>query len=282
MTQGYITIATKSPGNVQIEQAVVLASSLKLIDPDREFCLVVDKFDSVPQKYEDTFDSIVELPYGHYDPTEDIAINLWQLYACSTFEHTMYIDRRCIVTNNMDDLWDNMVLHDYIFSKSVENFRGETVPLEYRFSTHERNDIPTYMTDVFYFNRSERSEQLFKMLDVVLKEFRRVYLKFINENRPGYFDLNLLINTTLKMLGEETNIHGHIPYKLLSLDNLTLDDDDLPTDWIDYLSSWFANGVFKVNNHRVSGIICYNSDAFLDEEILDDYRQRVKDSNIRI
>ena len=60
MSQGYITIATKSPGNVQIEQAVALASSLKLSDPDREFCLVVDKFDCVPQKYEDTFDSIVE------------------------------------------------------------------------------------------------------------------------------------------------------------------------------------------------------------------------------
>jgi len=282
MTQGYITIATKSPGNIQVEQAVALASSLKLADPDREFCLVVDKFDSVPQKYEDTFDSIVELPYGHYDPTEDIAINLLQLHACSTFEHTMYIDRRCIVTHNIDDIWDNIVLHDYVFSKTVENFRGEPVPLNDKFSIHERNDIPTYMTDIFYFSRRERSEQFFKMLDVVLKEFRRVYLKFISEGRPGYFDINLLINTTIMMLGEESNIHGHIPYKLLSLDNLTLDDDDLPTDWVEYLSSWFTNGTLKVNNHRVSGIICYNSDAFLDEEVLDDYRQRVKDSNIRI
>ena len=282
MTQGYITIATKSPGNIQVEQAVALASSLKLADPDREFCLVVDKFDSVPQKYEDTFDSIVELPYGHYDPNEDIAINLWQLHACSTFEHTMYIDRRCIVTHNIDDIWDNVVLHDYVFSKTVENFRGEPVPLNDKFSIHERNDIPTYMTDIFYFSRRERSEQFFKMLDVVLKEFRRVYLKFISEGRPGYFDINLLINTTIMMLGEESNIHGHIPYKLLSLDNLTLDDDDLPTDWVEYLSSWFTNGTLKVNNHRVSGIICYNSDAFLDEEVLDDYRQRVKDSNIRI
>ena len=47
MTQGYITIADKSAGDVQIKQAVALASSLKLIDPTREVCLVVEKFENV-------------------------------------------------------------------------------------------------------------------------------------------------------------------------------------------------------------------------------------------
>ena len=56
MTQGYITLATKSQDDAQIKQAVALASSLKLHDPVREFCLVVDSFDCVPQKYEDAFE----------------------------------------------------------------------------------------------------------------------------------------------------------------------------------------------------------------------------------
>ena len=54
MTQGYITLATKSADDKQIKQAVLLASSLRLVDATREICLVVDKIDDVPQKYEDS------------------------------------------------------------------------------------------------------------------------------------------------------------------------------------------------------------------------------------
>ena len=125
MTQGYITLATKSADDKQIKQAVLLASSLRLVDATREICLVVDKIDDVPQKYEDSFDSIIELPYGHYDLTEDIAINIWQIYYCSPFEETMYMDRRTLVTTIMDDIWESVIENDYVFNKRTKNYRGE-------------------------------------------------------------------------------------------------------------------------------------------------------------
>jgi hypothetical protein len=282
MTQGYVTIATKSADDMQIKQAVALASSLKLIDPDREFCLIVDSFSVVPEKYENSFDSIIELPYGNYDPTEDIAINLWQVYSCSPYEQTMYFDRHILVTMPLDDIWDSVTLHDYIFTPQTVNYRGESTASTEQFYVHNKNNLPTYYTDVFYFGKNEKSQQFFKMLDVVLKEFRRVYAQFVTESRPKYFDLNLLINITIKLLGEENSIHGTIPYTLLRLDNITLDDEDLPLDWVDYMSYWISNGVIKVSNHRVNGIICYSSDQFLDTEILEEYRQRVRDININI
>lgn len=282
MTQGYITIATKSKGDTQIKQAVALATSLKLVDPDREFCLITDKFESVPKKYEDAFDSIVELPYGNYDPTEDIMINAWQMYASTPFDETIYLDRRSLVLSNLDDIWDNITLNDLVFPAESENFRGDCTDLKYRYNVHKKNNIPTYRTEVFYFNKSERPEQFFKMFDVVLKEFRRVYIKFIEENRPSYFDFNLLANTTLKMLGEDTNIFSNIPHTLISLENIVLDDDDLPAEWTEYLSSWYSDGLLKINNHRQTGIICYNSNEFLDDEILDDYRKRFKASTITV
>jgi len=282
MTQGYITIADKSAGDVQIKQAVALASSLKLIDPTREVCLVVEKFENVPQKFENAFDSIVELPYGNFDPTEDININLWQIYSCSPYEQTIYFDRHTLVTAPLDDIWNNVTQHDYVFNTQTVNYRGEISSTVSQFYIHDKNKIPNYYTDVFYFGKNEQSQQFFKMLDVVLKEFRRVYVQFVTENRPNYFDLNLLINITIKLLGQESNIHGNIPYTLLRLDNITLDDQDLPLDWVEYMSHWVSDGVIKISNHRVNGIICYSSDQFLDDEILEEYRQRVRDINIKI
>lgn len=278
MTQGYITLATKSADDKQIKQAVLLASSLRLVDATREICLVVDKIDDVPQKYEDSFDSIIELPYGHYDLTEDIAINIWQIYYCSPFEETMYMDRRTLVTTSMDDIWESVIENDYVFNKRTKNYRGEYFVGNEQFFIHNKNNIPNYYTDVFYFGKNETTQQFFKMLDVVLKEFRRVYLKVVAEKRPSYFDLNLLINITIKLLGEETRIHGEIPYTLISLDNLILDDQDLPPDWVDYLSNWVSDKILKIGNHRVSGIVCYNSEEFVTDEILSEYRTSARNN----
>jgi hypothetical protein len=278
MTQGYITLASKSADDKQIKQAVLLASSLRLVDATREICLVVDKIDDVPQKYEDSFDSIIELPYGHYDLTEDIAINIWQIYYCSPFEETMYMDRRTLVTTNMDDIWESAIENDYVFNKRTKNYRGEYFVGNEQFFIHNKNNIPNYYTDVFYFGKNETTQQFFKMLDVVLKEFRRVYLKVVAEKRPSYFDLNLLINITIKLLGEETRIHGEIPYTLIGLDNLILDDQDLPPDWVDYLSNWVSDKILKIGNHRVSGIVCYNSEEFVTDEILSEYRTSARNN----
>ena len=282
MTQGYITLAAKSTDNIQLQQAVLLASSIKKFDKEREFTLLVDSFSSVPKKYEDAFDTIIELPYGVFDPTEDVMLNAWQVYGSSPYEQTMFIDKRSIFLNNIDDMWDNLAGNYLTLPKQASNFKGEPNNGKYRFMVHERNDIPQYWDSVMYFEKSECTEQFFKMFDVVLKEFRRIYLKLIEENRPGYFDYNLLVNITLKMLGEQDNIHGDIPFTMLSLDNITTDDDDLPADWCDYLNNWYSNGMLKINNHRQSGIVCYNSDNFLDDDILDDHRRYIREDRIEI
>lgn len=283
MTQGYVTLAVDTESGIEIKQAVTLAISLKMADPSREVCLLTDKFSTVPKKYEGVFDYIVEFPYGNFDTTEDGLINIWQLYYSTPFDQTLYIDRRSLVlSNTVQSMWDTFEHEDYVFSKSVSNFRGERISMKHSFYIHERNEIPTFYTNVFYFNKSERSMQFFKMLDVTLKDFRRVYLQQLSSNRPAYFDLNLIINLTIKMLGETTSIHGHIPYTLISLDNILTDDEDLPSDWVEYLSHWMSNDILKINNHRQTGIVCYNSNNFLDEEIINDYRKRYSISKINI
>lgn len=281
--QGYCTIAVKTENDTEVKRAVALACSVKLADPNRPFSLITDSFDSVPKKYENVFDSIIELPYGHTDSTEDSLINFWQLYHCTPYEQTLFLDTKTLVLDTqIQNYWDNWCKSDLVLASSSKNIKGEQSNFKYRWKVHNANELPTYYTDLIFFSKNDQSQQFFKMLDPVLKNFRNVYLKYITENRPMYFDFNLLVNTTLKMLGDESNIFGDIPHTIISLDNLRLDDNDLPEDWIDYLGCWYTNGKIKVGNHRLHEIVCYNSYSFLDDEILDDYRQRYTDSQIRI
>lgn len=272
--QGYCTIAVKTEDDREVKRAVALAASTKLADPTRPFALITDKFDSVPKKYEDVFDTIIELPYGHYDPTENSLINFWQLYWASPYDQTLFLDSRCLVLNDIEHMWDSWKFSDLIFPKTAYNFKKENQKLRYAWTAHRNNDIPTYYTHACFFDKGERSLSFFKMADVVLKNFRSVYLEYVKENRPSYFDINLLLNLTLKLLGEDDNIFGDIPYTLVSLDNLQLNDSDLPQDWVEYISKFVSSSMVKVSNHRLSDIVCYNSDTFMDDEILDDYRQR--------
>lgn len=275
--QGYLTIASDIKS---IERSVALASSIKLHDRDREFCLLVPSFSDVPKKYEQYFDLIIEFPYGNSDITEDVLINTWQSYIASPFDQTLLLNNKSLVLTDINSIWNLCEPYDLIFPDTVYNFRGEIHPMKYKFLVHEKNKIPKYFTDVCYFSKSDQASQFFKMLDVVLKNRQQVYAKIIHENRPDYFDLNLLINICIKLLGEESNIFGNIPYTLISLDNMTLDDRDLPMDWVDYYSNWYFSGKLKINNHRQYGIVCYNSDNFLTEDILNDIRSRVNFSNI--
>jgi len=279
MSEGYITLAI-TPESIQ--RAVALCASVKLIDSAREFCLITDKFTSVPKKYESVFDMIIELPFGNSDHTEDEHINIWQMFLSSPFDRTLFLDNKVLVLSDIERAWSECETYDLIFPHVVRNFRGEQRPLKYKFNVHRKNNIPEFYTDVFFFEKTERSAQFFKMLDPVMQQHRRVYSTIVTESCPDYFDWNLLINVAIRLAGEETRIFGNIDYTLVSLENITLDDHDLPNDWTDYLSNWYNSGNLKINNHRLSGIVCYNSENFIEEEILDDLHSRINFSKIDV
>ena len=267
--QGYITLA-RSTNNIDLAEASLLARSIKLADPDREVCLVTDQHDRVPDHISNQFDYLVELPFGIIE-NEDIDINLWQVYHCTPFHETMWLRKQCLLLDNVDGMWDNCSNYDLLFPSKTLNFKGESKDFLYYFRCHEKNNFSKNHTDIFYFKQSEYASDFFKVLDPVLQDWRSVYVNLIKENKPEYFNLNLLINIALKMFGH-TDIHtDHFLYTFLSLENVDLDDHDLPEDWTRYLSCWVKDQKVKVSNHRLTNFVFYNSETFIDKEVLDDF-----------
>lgn len=269
LKQGYVTLASVTEKTKLIE-ASLLARSLKINDPEREVCLVTDDYETLPKHIEKNFDYVVELPYGVI-LNEDFEVNLWQVYYCSPFDQNIFMRSQSMLLDNIDGLWENITQYDLYFPKSTTNFKSEYSDFLYYFKCHEKNKLEKYFTDIFYFEKSETAAEFFKLLDPVMQNWRSVYVNFIKENKPESFNLNVLVNITLKMSGHDQIDNDHFNYTFLSLENVDLDDHDLPEDWTRYLNCWVKDKKVKVNNHKLSNLVFYNSPTFIDEEVLDDF-----------
>jgi len=267
--QGYVTLSS-SKNSETLSEASLLARSIKINDPDREVCLVTDSYDDLPSHIEKNFDYVVELPYGAIIE-EDFEVNMWQIYYCTPFDQNIWLRKQCLLLNNIDGLWDNIKDEDILFPYKTTNFKNEYKEFLYYFKCHEKNNFNQYFTDIFYFKKSVVSSEFFKMLDPVLQNWRSVYVNLIKENKPEYFNLNLCINIAIKLLGLELYNNDMFKYTFISLENVDLDDNDLPEDWTRYLSCWVKDRKVKINNHQLNDLVFYNSSTFIDEEVLDDF-----------
>jgi hypothetical protein len=282
--QGYVTFAMNfGEDSDEIRYAYTLACSLKLHDSEREVCLITDKFDNIPSKYEDVFDYIIELPYGdkdYHSPYKEA--NLWQMYYCTPFEENIYIDRHSVITSDISSVWDTFSIHDIVFPEKVNNFREETINDVSSFTVHDKNKLPNYYTDVFYFKKSAEAAEFFKMADPAFQNWRDTFYEFVKESRPEYFDINLMWNIIAYMIGHTQ----HFEYKIYSkviLDSMELIDEDIPNVWTDYINVWSHNSkILKVNNHIINGIFNYQEPEFLTKEIFNDYKERYKETTITL
>lgn len=267
-TQGYITLAS-SEDSVALMEASLLARSVKIYDPNREICLVTDNYEKLPDSIENNFDYVVELPFGAL-PNEDFYINTWQVYYCTPFDLNIFLNSQSILTNNIDGKWEELLHTDICFPSYTLNFKNNVHDFLYYFKCHEKNLIDMYFSDIFYFKKSEIASEFFKILDPVLQNWRSVYINFIKENKPEYFSLNLCINIAIKMIGLDIP-KNNFTYTFLSLENVELDDTDLPDDWTGYLSCWVKDQKVKVSNFQLNDLVYYNSSTFIDEEMLHDF-----------
>lgn len=159
MRQGYITLATGS--TLYLEIAINLALSLRLNDPTRPICLVLDQGKSLPEIYKPFIDFVAYL-----EPKDGFhgCLNKLRLHEISPFEESMFIDADCIlVKNDMDRHWER-------FSSEGFTIAGDTVTTGdwYGFSIQDviRDLGINYMarmnSGVFYFKKGAQTNLFFE------------------------------------------------------------------------------------------------------------------------
>jgi len=270
MTQGYIIMGVDDYGETQnIACAYALSLSIKMLDPDREVCVVVHKHEDVPLRYEGGFDYIVELPYGRSDSNHhDIRIDFWQLYYASPFEENLYVDTYSIATESIASLWE-CAQEDILFGRAL-TFRSERIELFSRkmYDVQQRNSINIFDTGMVFWRKSQVASEFFKMADPVFKSWRDVYREVLTEARPEDFDMTVVVNTVADMLGETYLTSDLFHYRDMGIQFPEPDEDD-DFDWIESLNFWVTDDVhIKINNYRQTGIVRYSDPELLTDEII--------------
>lgn len=272
--QGYfINAFTPNDHEDNIKSAYALACTIKQHDPDREICVMVDDYKSMPTKYKSVFDYMVELPYGVTDSTlADANAELWQMYYCTPFDETMYINCNSVVLSSIDSMWDNMSLYDFFVPTHTINFRHELNIKDEIFRNHRLNEIDTMYTDIMFFKKSVVASEIFKMLDVVSKNWRDIYNAMLSDRIPTQFDINILINVVITMTGTPINTisNDDVTYTYNDLRALHL-TDNYPKSWVNAIMIWYKNGnTLTVGNFAQSGVFVYGDQQFITDERLND------------
>lgn len=274
--RGFITLSTKDDGSML--SSYMFAMSVKLSNDEYPVCLVVDKFKSVPTKYEHAFDYIVELPFSS---SGIVGGDLWQIYYCTPFEESIYVNPHSLILNDVSYIWDRAISYDVLFSEKTSNFRYGINNKEVPFLFNDQNKIPTLYTDVFYFNKSDESSRFFKMLDVCSQNWREVYGSQLPMKRKDYFDIGVILNITIKMMAYRNyEVSSASPlYTTVNLDSITSigNRSEYPDLWVDAIPYWVTPKMsLRVGNVIQTGIFVYEHEKFLTDEIIDVYRENFK------
>ena len=282
MSQGYIFFGIDQYKETKnIDCAYALSISLKIQDPSRETCVVVNRFEDVPKKYEKGFDYIVAIPYGRTEPNHhDFRIDWWQLYYASPFEETIYLDTYSLAIDNISSLWDSVSNEEFLFSQAID-YRGDTVRNDFLFQTQDQNKLVAFDTRMIYFKESKVASEFFKIADPIIKNWRTVYSDLLTGVRVSDFDLTLILNFTFKIVGDDVIVNDLFDYTDATIDRLwdpELDEEIIP--WRKKFNVWFADdGALKLNNYRQTGIFYYDDPAFITKDkiaILNDNFRKTK------
>ena len=276
--RGFITLGIDT-GEDKIKHCYALACSLKISDPNAEICLVVDKgrIDFVNEYYEHIFDYIVELPYGNSAHKDGFhGMNLWQVYHCTPFEETIYLDYDTLLVDcDIKTLWDLVSVNDLSFPGNANNYKGQSAAKQMRFEYELQYKLPTLFYNLIYWKqKSTEAIEWFKMADPVLQYWRDVYNKVFTDKKPNAFEKNLLCNLVTHFVDMEIDTRVFLNHHTdMHVKSHGIFVDDLPERWTEFLNVWVTNHKkIQIENYILSsGIIHYSDETFLTEEVMNVY-----------
>jgi hypothetical protein len=268
VSKGFITLGINTEAD-QLRYNYALALSIKTCDRNAEVCLVVDKgkIDDVPDKYFEAFDYIVELPFGNTGHGDGFhASNLWQMFHCTPFSETIYVDADVIFNKvDVDLLWSTCSGTGIAIPNSALLYDNTTHPTDSEYFEIETvYGLPAYYSSLIYFDKSSAiAKEWFKMLDPLMQNWRETYTELFKEKKPPTFSKHVLVNQASAMIDASTDLGIRLPCFY----------DFMSDSWTDTLDWWYTplNQII-IENFIVSGIIHYRDRRFMNNDILDAIR----------
>jgi hypothetical protein len=215
--QGFLILAQNSQGINYVKQAYVAALSIKRTQKVKNVSLVTN--DEVPDKWRKAFDEIIPIPFGdHAESSEWKVENRWKLYHASPYYRTIVLDSDVLILDSLEQCWKFTEDRDLFFTSKVTNYKGQTVVDKTYRKMFIDNDLPNLYTGMFYFKKGPYAETFFKLLEVIVYNWKRFFKDLAPRNTQDFVSIDVASAIAVKILGiDDQVIHKDSPFTFVHM-----------------------------------------------------------------
>lgn len=278
-TRGIVVLAQNNEDTNYVEQACLLALSLKHTNPSCKISIVTN--DSIPADNEDLFDNIIDIPWQDDAKEADWKIeNRWKIYHCSPYDETLVLDTDMLVLQDISTWWEFLSKYELFFTSNVYTYRGDCVSSDYYRKTFTANNLPNLYSGLHYFQKTDFALEFYTWLELVVQNWQKFYEIFIEHNRPTWCSIDVCASIVAIILDCENKITN----KISKIPRFTHMKPNIQNwysskeNWQDHIACYINNrGDLKLGNYQQSGILHYTENNFVTPSIIDAYRKVVNE-----
>lgn len=273
-TQGILVLAQNLDTVDYVEQACLLAMSLRVTNPNTLISIVTN--DTVPQAYVSLFDKIIPIPFNDDAKNSEWKIeNRWKLFHATPYDKTMVLDTDMLVLQDISSWWNFLSNYNLFFTSKVHTYRSEIVTSNYYRKTFTANNLPNLYSGLHYFEKSELALEFYTWLELVMQNwelFYGTYAKEYSPNRPSIDVSAAIVAKILNCDTEITNAYSSFPTFTHMKSNIQ-NWSSPKLKWQDCVGVYINRDCqIKIGNHAQTGILHYTEKDFVTSELIEQYR----------
>lgn len=269
---GVFIIAQNNEKNNYHKMAYLLALSIKKFSPNIPISVAHGPDETFSEKYHHVFDQIIPIIWGdHAKEYDEKYSNEWKTIYMSPYDITLKLEADMLVTSDLTPLFklfENMD-NDLLFTTNIINFRGDIITNIKCRQTFIKNELPNIYSAMFFFNKSKKSFEFFKMAELIFNNWQLFFSEFIEYPRPTkpytdeVFALSLsLLNFKIPQIN---NFPTFVHMKMEALDFEKMYDS---SKWHELLPFHITDNYIKIGNYTQSAPIHYCDKQFCTSELI--------------
>ena len=279
MSKGMLVLAQHNELVNYPEQAVALAMSLKVTNPNTKISIVTN--DTIPKEFQKLFDKIIPIPFGDSAKTSEWKIeNRWKLYHASPYDKTIVMDTDMLVLQNIDTWWKFLENYKIFYTSKVYTYRGNIADTSYYRKTFLANKLPNLFSGIHYFEKSDEAQEFYAWLELVVNNWQAYYEIFLEGiTRPKHMSMDVcasIVALILDCTKDITNPTVEFP-SFTHMKKYCQGWTDSSSNWQDRVGCYISRDCkIKIGNYEQTGVLHYTENDFLEKSpVMERYRNLV-------
>lgn len=277
MSRGILVIAQNTVNINYVEQACLLAISLKIVDPTESISIVTD--DVIPDCYTSLFDNIIPIPWFDeaYQQEWKIA-NRWKLYHVTPYNETIVLDTDMLIMEKISKYWNFLSNYELYFVNNVLTYRNTKITNDFYRKTFTANNLPNLYSGFHYFKKCNFAHEFYTWVELIMKNWEKFYQQHLKEQRPLHCSVDVACAIASKILDCEKKIISKSDFSptFVHMKANIQGWNNTPSLWQDSVGIYIDDSCqLYIGNYIQDKIFHYTENSFVTKELIGKFRKKL-------